>query len=134
MIEEAAGLFVAEAGYLAEETRAEVIACAVPPELVRLIDREDEPADAPAADAPAGRWQFHDVLKARGPTAKAVDGRGRQRASSVIGPRGCSASRPDPWFAGLIIPGRSWLAAPICDTLRQIRCTGLVVEQEGPNR
>jgi hypothetical protein len=67
MLEEAADLFLAEARYLVEETGAEVIACTVPPELVRLIDREGE-ADAGATDPDTGpsRWQFHDVLKARG--------------------------------------------------------------------
>jgi hypothetical protein len=64
MIEEAANLFVAEAGYLKEETGAEVIGCAVPEELVRLIDRED--ADASSPDGESARWQFHDVLKAQG--------------------------------------------------------------------
>ena len=66
MLEAAADLFVAEARYLVEETGAEVIACAVPPELVRLIDRDGKSTDADPVGPPSDRWQFHDVLKARG--------------------------------------------------------------------
>ena len=69
MLEEAADLFVSEARYLVQETGAEVIACAIPPELVRLIDREDKATDNTTADAEQGSWQFHDVLKARGMSA-----------------------------------------------------------------
>jgi hypothetical protein len=66
MLEQAVDLFVAEARYLVQETGAEVIACAVPPELVRLIDREQNSAEDTATNSEIRGWQFHDLLKARG--------------------------------------------------------------------
>ena len=66
MIQEAADLFVAEARYLVQETNIEVVACAIPPELVKLIDREEQGSEGAFPDQAVGRWQFHDVLKARG--------------------------------------------------------------------
>lgn len=67
MLVKAADLFIAEARYLTQETDAEVIACAVPQELVKLIDREYEPGITDeSVTSTSGRWQFHDVLKARG--------------------------------------------------------------------
>lgn len=68
LLEAAASLFVEEARYLVQETGVEVIACAVPPELLRLIDKEEGNPDGPTASA-QGRWQFHDLLKARGMVA-----------------------------------------------------------------
>jgi hypothetical protein len=69
MLEIAADLFVAEAQYLAQETGAEVVACAIPSELVRLIDRDGEQPRGDGPEPAEGRWQFHDVLKARGMVA-----------------------------------------------------------------
>jgi hypothetical protein len=67
MLIKAADLFVAEAKYLAQETDVEVVACAVPQELVKLIDRENETAIIDdSVPGESGRWQFHDILKARG--------------------------------------------------------------------
>lgn len=67
MLDAAVALFVTEAQYLVQETGVEVIACAVPPELIRLIDKEDEGTDG-TSRSEVGTWQFHDLLKARGMT------------------------------------------------------------------
>jgi hypothetical protein len=66
MLEMAVEIFVSEARYLVQETGAEVIACAIPSELIQLIDREDDSSDARSVDPESGQWQFHDILKAQG--------------------------------------------------------------------
>jgi len=64
MIAAAADLYVSEARYLSEETNVDVIVCAVPSDLVDLIDRIDPITGAKKVGI-IGGWQFHDVLKAK---------------------------------------------------------------------
>lgn len=93
MLIRAADLFIAEAQYLAQETDAEVIACAVPQELVKLIDREGEiEGQSDFVAISSTRWQFHDVLKARGLKVK--------RPFQMIRPSTYGGAKPKKAIAG----------------------------------
>jgi hypothetical protein len=66
MIRQASELFLEEVRFLVQETDASVIVCAVPSEVVPLIDREEGPMLTPNGETNgAYLLTFHDLLKAK---------------------------------------------------------------------
>lgn len=67
LVEEAVGLVMSEVRYVAEQTPAEVIVCALPRELLEVLAGPELPADSESDDdnSPVSRLDFRCLLKAR---------------------------------------------------------------------